>query len=148
MKVLLLEHISNLGAFGEEVNVKNGFARNYLLPQGKVLRATSENRKIFDEGRTELERIATGRLKGAERRAAELNGRTVVILARVSEGGNLYGSVGTVEITRALADAGVEVHKSEIRLPEGVIRSVGEYQVDVQLYAGVMRTVKVIVEAE
>lgn len=148
MEVLLLEHISNLGAFGEEVSVKNGFARNYLLPQGKVLRATPENRKIFEEKRAELERTAIERLESAERRAAVLNDRTVVILARVSEGGNLYGSVGTVEIARALTDAGVEVHKSEIRLPEGAIRSVGKYQVDVQLYAGVMRTVKVIVEAE
>ncbi len=148
MEVLLLEHIANLGAFGEEVSVKSGFARNYLLPQGKVLRATPGNRKIFGEKRAELERIALGRLKGAERRAAALNNRTVVILARVSEGGNLYGSVGTVEIARALTDVGAKVHKSEIRLPEGVIRSVGEYQVDVQLYAGVMRIVKVIVEAE
>ncbi|MCY4094217.1 MAG: 50S ribosomal protein L9, partial [Gammaproteobacteria bacterium] len=103
MKVLLLDRIANLGDLGEEVSVKNGFARNYLLPQKLALRSTDENRKRFEEMREELQRRVIERLEGAERRAAQLDDKTLTILMRVAEGGRLYGSVGPVEISTELA---------------------------------------------
>ena len=148
MQVILLERITNLGALGDAVNVKNGYARNYLIPQHKALRATVENRQYFEEQRVELERLAIERLEGAQKRAAQLEGKTITHFARVAEGGRLYGSVGPVEVARILTSEGIEVHKSEVRMPTGVIRETGEYEVNVQLHADIVRTVTVIVEEE
>ena len=145
MNVLLLDRVTNLGDIGDEVRVKNGYARNYLIPQGLALKATTENRKIFADREEELRALAIEKLEGAERRAAQLTDLEVTILQRALGEGRLYGSVGPVEISRALANLGIEVNKSEIKMPLGPIREIGEHDVDVQVHADVARTVHVIV---
>lgn len=147
MQVLLLEKVQNLGDLGQEVNVKNGFARNYLLPQKKALRATDENRKIFEARRQELENNALEKLQGAERRAAQLEDFNVTILARAGDGNRLYGSVGALEIARTLNELEIEVHKSEVLLPEP-IREIGEYEVNIQVHADIVKTITVYVQPD
>jgi len=148
MDIILLERIRNLGDLGEEVAVKNGYARNYLIPTGKAVRANAENRKEFEGRREELERAANAKLTDANDRAAALADRSVVIVARASEEGKLYGSVGTTEIARALSESVLPVAKAEVRMPEGAIRAIGEYEVDIHLYADVTQQVQVQVVAE
>ena len=148
MNVILLERVTNIGDLGEEVTVKNGFARNYLIPTGKAVRATQENRAVFEERRAELEKAANAKLTGAHERAVKLIDQRVTIVARASEEGRLYGSVGPTEISRALTDAVLPVAKSEVRMPDGVIRAVGEFDVDVQFHADVTQSIKVEVVAE
>ena len=148
MNIILMERISNLGDLGEEVVVKKGYARNYLIPTGKAVHATGDNRAMFEHRRAELESVANAKITDANGRAAALADRRVTIVARASEEGKLYGSVGTTEIARALTDAVLPVAKSEVRLPEGVIRAVGEYQVDIHLYADIAQAVQVEVVAE
>lgn len=149
MNVILLEPITNLGGLGEEVTVKPGFARNYLLREGKAVRATEANRERFEERRAELERAAGKRQSEAEARGRLLlDIADLTIVVRASEEGRLYGSVGTQEIASALSGRGVEVHKSEVRMPEGVIRQIGEYEVAVQLHSGVSVDVGVAVVQE
>ena len=148
MNVILLERINNLGDLGEEVNVKSGFARNYLLQQGIAVRATEDERKVFQERRVELEAAATEKLSDAEKRAIALEDHSITIVVRTGEEGRLYGSVGTQEIATALSNGGIEVRKSEVMMPEGAIRVVGEYTVDIQLHADVVKTIQVIVAAE
>lgn len=148
MNIILLERVSNLGDLGEEVSVKNGFARNFLIPNGRAVRATEENRQVFESKRTELESVATGRLAEAEDRASKLDNIVVNFVVRASEEGKLYGSIGTVEISRALSEQGAEISKAEVRMPDGVIRSIGEYEVDIQVHADVTRTIPVHVAAE
>ena len=148
MNVILLERVSNLGDLGQEVGVRRGFARNYLIPTGRAVLATRDNRELFEGRRADLEKTANAKLTDAGERAAKLVDRSVTIVARASEEGHLYGSVGTVEIARALTDAVLPVAKSEVRMPEGTIRAVGEYAVDVQFHADVTQTVRVEVVAE
>ena len=148
MNVILMERVMSLGSLGDEVSVKNGYARNYLIPTGKAVRATAANREVFEGRRAELTRVANDRLNDAQGRATLLVDREVTIVARASEEGKLYGSVGTVEIARALDDLGVTINRAEVRMPEGVIRSVGEYDVDIQLHADVVQPVHVVVIAE
>ena len=148
MRVLLLGEVTNLGGLGDEVTVRNGYARNYLIPQGKAMRVTEENRLRFEERRAELERAAIERLEGAEKRAAQLAGRQITVFARVANEGRLYGSVGPQEISRELDAQGIEVHKSEIQMPEGAIREIGEFTITIDLHAGVAAELKVIVTPE
>ena len=148
MNIILMERISNLGDLGEEVVVKNGYARNYLIPTGRAVRATRDNRAVFEGRRAELERIANAKLTDASDRAAALAEKSVTIVARASDEGKLYGSVGTAEIARALTEGVLPVSKSEVRMPEGVIRAVGEYAVEIHLYADIAQTVRVVVVAE
>lgn len=148
MNVILLERIGNLGDLGEEVVVKPGFARNFLIPQGKAVRATAENRTVFEERRAELERLANERLGEARDRAGKLEGMSITVVAKAGEEGKLYGSVGTQDISDAIAAKGVEIEKSEVRLPEGPIRAVGDYQIDVQLHTDITVTVALSVVAE
>lgn len=148
MNIILLERIGKLGDLGQEVVVKNGYARNYLIPTGKAVRATDDNRKMFEDRRAELEKAANAKATDANERALALADQSVTIVARASDEGKLYGSVGTAEIAGALTDAVLPVAKSEVRLPEGVIRAVGEYQVDIHLYADITQTVQVEVVAE
>ena len=148
MNVILMERVTNLGDLGEEVAVRNGYARNFLLPQGKAVRATEENRGVFEAKRSELEASAVERLSEAEQRAHRLEDCSVNIVARTGEEGKLYGSVGTVEIVQALGDMGIEVMKSEVIMSEGAIRITGEYEVDIHLHADVTRTINVAVVAE
>ena len=148
MNIILLERVGNLGALGEEVNVKNGFARNFLIPNGKAVRATEDNRQVFEKQRNELESVAKTKLSDAEARASKLDDVVVNLVVLASEEGKLNGSIGTVEISRALSEQGAEISKAEVRMPDGVIRSIGQYEVDIQMHADVARTVPVNVVAE
>jgi len=148
MNVILLEPIGKLGDLGDEVVVKNGFARNFLIPQGRAVRATEDNRKDFEARRAELEAAALKRRGAAEQRAATLTDQEITIVARSADEGKLYGSVGTQEIADALIAKNLEVAKAEVRMPEGAIRQVGEYVVAIQLEAELLVDVKVTVVAE
>lgn len=148
MNVILLERHRNLGDLGEEVSVRPGYARNYLIPQGKAVRASEEARTLFEGRRAELERAANEQLGEAQARAAKVTDLAITIVVKAGEEGKLYGSVGTQDIADAINREGAEVAKSEVRLPEGVIRSLGEYDIDVQLHSDVTVTVKVSVVPE
>ena len=148
MNVILLERIGNLGNLGDEVAVRGGYARNYLIPTGRAVRATDANRAAFEARRAELETAAGARLTAAEARGEQLTDVAVTLMARASEEGKLYGSVGTADIARALTERGIEISKAEVRMPDGVIRSVGDYEVEIQLHADVTRGVAVHVVAE
>jgi large subunit ribosomal protein L9 len=148
MEVILLEKIENLGTLGDRVNVKSGYGRNYLLPQGKAAPATPENIAEFEARRAELEQAAAEALTAAEARRDSLADMVVTIAAKAGEEGKLFGSVGTSDIADAIQAAGVEVERNEIRLPEGAFRQTGEYDVDLHLHSDVNITVKLVIEAE
>lgn len=147
MEVILLEKVANLGNLGDKVNVKSGYGRNYLLPQRKATAATPANIAEFEARRADLEKAAVERKASAETRAAQLAELEVTITATAGDEGKLFGSIGTHDIADALTASGVEVAKSEIRLPNGTIRQVGEYDVAVHLHSDVEATVKLIVVA-
>ena len=148
MEVILLDKVENLGNLGDKVNVKSGYGRNYLLPQGKATMATPENIKVFEERRAELEKQAADKLSAAQARAAKLNELEISITANAGDEGKLFGSIGTHDIAEVLTNnAGIEVHKSEVRLPNGTIRNVGEYSIDLHLHSDVDATIKLIVVA-
>lgn len=134
MEVILLSKVENLGDIGDLVDVKPGYGRNYLIPQGKATIANEENRRRFEERRAELEQQAAERLAAAQARAERLAAMRVTIVSKAGEEGKLFGSVGTVDIAEALTAQGVEVHKSEVRLPEGTIRELGEYRIELHLH--------------
>ena len=148
MEVILLDKVGKLGNVGDRVEVKAGFGRNFLLPTGKAVRATQANVAEFEAKRAELEAAAAAKVSEAEGRAAKLADVVVTIAANAGDEGKLFGSIGTRDIAEAITAAGVEVVKAEVKLPEGALREVGEYEVDVQLHADVITTVKVVVEAE
>ena len=148
MNVILLEKIGNLGDLGDEVSVKPGFARNYLLPQGKAVTADDENRTVFEGRRAELEASANEKLAEANTRAAKLVDKELSIAVKSGEEGRLYGSVGTQNIADALTAEGIPVERSEIRMPEGVIRVLGEYEIAIQLHTDVTAQIKVVVVPE
>ncbi|MEM7357876.1 MAG: 50S ribosomal protein L9 [Pseudomonadota bacterium] len=148
MQVILLEKIVNLGNLGDLVTVKPGYARNYLVPQGLATVATEENLKRFEERRLELEKASADKLQAAQARAEELSGQTVEIAGRASEEGKLFGSVGVIEISEAFAAKGMEIAKSEIQLPEGPIKLLGDYEVNVSVHSEVSFSINVSVVAE
>ncbi|MFZ8913505.1 MAG: 50S ribosomal protein L9 [Gammaproteobacteria bacterium] len=148
MDVILLERVRNLGNLGDEVSVKNGYGRNFLIPQGKAVRATAANREVFESRRAELEAQAAAQLKAAQDRAAGLAELAVTIAARASDEGKLFGSVGSREIADAVTEAGQEVSKDEVLLPVGPLRSIGEFTVDLQLHSDVTASVTVNVIPE
>ena len=149
MEVILLDKIAHLGGLGEKVTVKSGFARNYLFPQGKAVMATKDNLAAFEARRAELEAKLADVKAAAEARAAQLSALTnVTIATKAGDEGKLFGSVGTRDIADAITPAGVAVAKSEVRMPDGVLRSVGEYDIVVHLHTDVNTTVKVTVVAE
>ena len=148
MNVILLEKIGNLGDLGDEVSVKPGFARNYLLPQGKAVTADDENRTVFESRRAELEASANEKLAEANTRAEKLVDKELSIAVKSGEEGRLYGSVGTQNIADALTSEGIPVERSEIRMPEGVIRVLGEYEIAIQLHTDVTAQIKVAVIPE
>jgi len=147
MEVILLEKIANLGNLGDKVNIKGGYARNFLLPQGKATRATAENVAAFEARRADLERLAAEKKTFAEERAAQLAELEVTITAVAGDEGKLFGSIGTADIADALTASGVPVAKSEVRLPNGTIRLVGEYDVALHLHTDVEASVRVVVQA-
>jgi len=148
MQVILLENIHNVGNLGDTVQVKPGYARNYLIPKGMAAPATPENIQAFEARRAELERQQREAIAEAQARADVLNGLHVRIARRASDEGKLFGSVGTQDIADAVSEAGAEIQKQAVRLPEGPLRQVGEYEVDVQLYGEVTATVTVSVVPE
>ena len=148
MQVILLEKVGRLGNLGDQVNVKPGYGRNYLLPFGKAVAATKANIAEFEQRRAELEAAAVERRSSAEARAAKLAELVVTIAANAGDEGKLFGSIGTRDIADAITAAGVEVEKSEVRLPNGVIRETGEFSVDVQLHSDVMQAITLRVVAE
>ena len=148
MNVILLDKVENLGDIGDEVAVKAGFARNFLIPKGKAVRATEENRAVFEGRRAELEKAAADQLVEAQGRAAKLEGLSLTMVVKAGEEGKLYGSVGTQDIADAITAEAIEVARAEVRMPEGVIRSTGEYEIDVQLHSDVTVAIAVAVVAE
>ncbi|MCP4598060.1 50S ribosomal protein L9 [Neptuniibacter sp.] len=148
MEVILLEKIGKLGNLGDKVSVKSGFGRNYLVPQGKAVPATEANVAKFEERRAELEAAAAEKLSAATARAEALNEKEVTITAKCGEEGKLFGSIGTRDIADAVTAAGAEVCKSEVRLPEGALRSVGEFDIAIQLHPEVTAVVKLAVVGE
>lgn len=148
MDVILLEKVRNLGNLGDKVAVKAGFGRNFLIPQGKAVPATTSNVAEFETRRAELEKAANEALDAAKARAEKLAALEVTITANAGDEGKLFGSIGTAEVANAVTDAGVELAKAEVRMPEGAIRATGEYDVTVHLHVDVDTTVKVIVVGE
>jgi len=148
MDVILLDKVGKLGNIGDKVAVRAGFGRNYLIPQGKAVPATEENLKAFEARRAELEAAAAAKLAEAQQRAAKLEDLVVTIEANAGDEGKLFGSIGTSDIATAVTAAGVEIDKSEVKLPEGTLREVGEYEIDLQLHADVIQTIKLVIVAE
>lgn len=148
MNVILLEKINRLGVLGDTVSVKAGFGRNYLIPQGKALPATEANIAMFEERRAELEKNAADALAAATARGEELNGKEVVIVRKAGDEGRMFGSVNNQDVADALTAAGHQVEKREVRMPEGAIRELGEYDIELHLHTDVNVNVKVMVEAE
>ncbi|HHH38213.1 MAG TPA: 50S ribosomal protein L9 [Sedimenticola sp.] len=138
MEVILLEKVENLGGLGDKVNVKPGYGRNYLIPSGKAVPATKENVVAFEARRAELEKQAAEALAAAEARKASIESLTVIRIARkAGEEGRLFGSVGTSDIAEAVCAAGVELAKREVRLPEGPLHNLGEFEIDLHLHSDV-----------
>ena len=148
MQVILLERIANLGNLGAVVNVKSGFGRNFLIPQGKAKPATKENIAEVEKRRAELEAQFAALLAAAQARAEKLNGLVVTIAAKAGDEGKLFGSIGTRDIADAITAAGVEAEKSEVLLPNGPLRNTGEYDITVRVHGDVDATVKVAVVPE
>jgi large subunit ribosomal protein L9 len=148
MQVILLEKVENLGGLGDKVNVRNGFGRNYLIPQGKAVAATEANVAKFESRRAELEKAATDALIKAQERAAQVAALHISIARKVGDENKLFGSVGTVDIADAITQAGAKVERHEVRLPTGAIRVAGEHEVDLHLHADVNVKVKVAIIPE
>ena len=148
MQVILLQKMQHLGNLGDEVHVKPGFARNYLIPQGMAVAATEANRADFELRRADLVRRQAEILATAEARAEALREVTVTVARRAGEGGRLFGSVGAADIAEAIQALGVEAHKNEVRLSEGPLRQLGEHSVGIHLQAGVDAAVTVVIEPE
>jgi large subunit ribosomal protein L9 len=149
MDVILLENISKLGKLGETVKVKAGFGRNFLIPQGKAVHATEANTAAFEVRRAELEAAADAQMAAAQLRADALNALAqITILANAGEEGKLFGSVGTRDIAEALVALGCEVDKSEVRLPSGALRELGEYEIAIQVHGEISALVNVAVTPE
>ena len=148
MEVILLEKVANLVTLGDKVVVKPGYGRNFLIPQGKAVRASAEKMAEFEARRAELEKAAAEKLSDAEARAAKMAEIELTLTAKSGDEGKLFGSIGARDLAEAITSTGVAVEKSEIRLPEGPIRSVGEYDVAVQLHTDIAATIKVFIVAE
>lgn len=148
MDLILLEKVQNLGDLGDLVKVKSGYGRNYLVPQGKAAPATKENLAQFEARRAELEAAAKDKLGKAEARQAGLADLAVEITANASDEGSLYGSIGPREIANAVSALGHELNKSEVIMGEGPLRTVGEFDVLVQLHSDVEATLKVTINPE
>lgn len=145
MEVILLERIARLGGVGDVVNVKNGYARNYLIPQKKVLRASEENKKIFEAKRAEIEKANAEKKAEAEAIAKTLDGMTLEMMRQASQEGKLYGSIGVRDVAEELKEKGHDIPKSQIVM-SGAIKNTGEYPVRITLHAEVNATVTVSVQ--
>lgn len=147
MQIILLEKIQNLGGLGDTVDVKPGFARNFLIPSGKAISANEANLAEFELRRADLERQQAAVVDAAKVRAAKLENLTIVIAHRAGEEGKLFGSVGASDVAAAITAVATEIDRSEVRIPES-IRQVGEYSVEIQLHADVSVSITLVVQAE
>ena len=147
MEIILLQKVDNVGGIGDRVRVKSGYARNYLIPQGKATLATAANIAKFESRRAELEAKAAGELAAAQARAKKLEGLKIKIEMQAGTEGKLFGSVGTLDIAEAVAKHGTEIERSEVRLPDGPLRVVGEHQIELHLHADVNVGLTVVIEA-
>lgn len=147
MNVILLEKVQNLGTLGDQVSVKSGYARNFLIPQGKAKAATKDNIAEFEARRAELEKAAAAQLAVAQGVYENLNGQVITIESVAGDEGKLFGSVGTQDIADALKASGFEVERRDIRMPEGALRFVGTFEIDVQLHSDVVASITVEVKA-
>ncbi|ATF09683.1 50S ribosomal protein L9 [Candidatus Enterovibrio altilux] len=144
MQVILLDKINNLSSLGDQIAVKPGYARNFLIPQGKAVMATKANIKLFKARRAEIEAKVNETLATAVARAEHISTLEMICIeSKAGDEGKLFGSVGTRDIANAITAAGVKVLKSEVRLPEGVLRNIGEYKISVQVHAEILATAKV-----
>lgn len=149
MQVILLDKVANLGSVGDQVNVKSGYARNYLVPQGKAVPATKKNIEFFEARRAELEAKLVDVLTAAQARAAKVTALGSVTLAsKAGDEGKLFGSISTRDIADAVTATGVAISKSEVRLPNGVLRTTGDHEVHFQLHSDVFAELNVIIVAE
>ena len=148
MELILLQKVTNLGGLGDKVNVKPGYGRNFLVPQGKAVPATAANVASFEARRAEYEAKAAALLSDASSRSARFENGSVTIRVNASTEGKLYGSVGPRDIADAFTAAGLPLEKSEVIMGEGALRNIGEYDIVVKLHADVQTTVKVVVQAE
>jgi len=149
MNVILLDKIANLGNLGDQVSVKAGYARNFLLPQGKAVVANAANTEVFEARRAELETKLAAELAAASARAEKITAlEAVVIASKAGDEGKLFGSIGNRDVADAVTAAGVELAKSEVRLPLGALRNTGDFEVEVQLHTEVKAIVKISVVAE
>jgi len=148
VQVILMEKVANLGNLGDVVRVKDGFARNYLIPQGKAKRATEENLKAFEARRAELEKAQAEALAGAQARGAKLDGLTLQIAQKAGVDGRLFGSVTNYDIVEALQKQGIEVERSQVRMPTGPLKQLGDYHVQIALHTDVVVTITVSVLGE
>ena len=148
MQVILLEKVVNLGNLGDVVRVKDGYGRNYLIPQGKAKRATEANKAEFEARRAELEKQQAEQLASAQARGEKLAGLTVQIAQKAGVDGRLFGSVTNFDIAEAVSKQGFEVSKSEIRMPEGPLKAIGDHQISIALHHDVVVDITVTVVAE
>lgn len=148
MEIILLENVRNLGGLGERVAVKAGYGRNFLIPTGKAVPATAGNVALFNERRAEFEKKEAEKLSAAQARGQQITELTIAIAAKSGDEGKLFGSVGTRDIADAITAAGIAVDKSEVRLPDGALRYLGQYDIDVQLHSEVTVTAKVTLVAQ
>jgi large subunit ribosomal protein L9 len=148
MQVILLEKVENLGNLGDQVKVRAGYGRNFLIPQGKATAATTDNVARFEQRRAELEKAAAESLAAAEARKTGLEGLNISIAAKAGDEGKLFGSIGTGDIATAVTAAGQVIERHEVRLPEGPLRALGEFEIDLHLHTDVNATIKLIIVAE
>ena len=145
MKVILQERVTNLGNVGDQVNVRAGYARNYLLPRSKAAQATESNIVVFEKRRAELEKKAAEVFAAAQVRAASFEGVVITLTAEASDEGKLFGSIGPRDIAKAVSDSGKPLEKSEVEMPEGPIRTIGETAITIHLHGEIHAKIKVIV---
>jgi len=148
MEIILMDKVVNLGNLGDVVKVKDGYARNFLIPQGMAKRANKANIAAFAERKAELEKQAAEKLAAAQARAEKLAGISVTIAQKAGVDGRLFGSISNIDIASALSAQGMEVAKAEVRLPEGPFKAVGEYPVTLSLHSDVTCDITVTVVAE
>ena len=148
MQVILLDKVVNLGNLGEIVKVKDGYARNFLIPQGKAKRATEENLKVFEARRAELEKAQAAALEQAKARGAKLDGLVLKITQKAGVDGKLFGSVTNYDLVDALKAQGHEVERSQVRMPTGALKQVGEFPIQIALHTDVVVTITVSVIGE
>ncbi len=148
MDVILLQKVANLGNIGDRVKVRSGYGRNFLLPGGKATLATPDNVKRFEARREELEKLAREQMSGAEERAAAMKDFKLTITAKAGTEGKLFGSIGTSDVAEAATKAGFKVERSEVRMPNGPLRTVGEHSVGLHLHADIDVPLTVLIVAE